>query len=72
MKAAGSTLAGCQCPIHNGKGKFANRHRTCWLHEIQRCTSCKKATRLDGKQRLFGIRERARIANGELAVPKYE
>ena len=77
----GTTLCTCDPPKHyydcgtcNGKGKVVNRGKTCWPHTKVKgkCKICREATRLDGKQRFFGVRERARIANGELAVPQYE
>ena len=63
-----------QCGTCNGKGKVGNRGKTCWAHDksAKCCASCRKAELSDKKQRFFGIRERARIANGELALPKYE
>ncbi len=59
------------CGTCNGKGKVVNRGKTCWDHDMRQCTSCAKATRLDGKQRFFGVRERARIAAGKLVLPAY-
>ena len=59
------------CKQCNNKGKVVNRGKTCWAHDTRRCKSCAQATRLDGKQRFFGVRERARIAEGKLALPAY-
>ena len=74
----GTTLCPCNppkpyydCGTCNGKGKVVNRGKTCWAHDTRQCKSCAKATRLDGKQRFFGVRERARIAEGKLALPAY-
>ena len=76
--ATGTTLCPCNppkpyydCGTCNGKGKVVNRGKTCWAHDTRQCKSCKEATRLDGKQRFFGVRERARIAEGKLALPAY-
>jgi hypothetical protein len=62
------------CGTCNGKGKVVNRGKTCWAHDKLRrdCKSCAKAELSDKKTRFFGIKERALIANGELAVPKFE
>jgi hypothetical protein len=59
------------CGTCNGHGKVVNRGKTCWDHGVRQCKSCTRATRLDKKQRFFGIKERALIANGKLAVPQY-
>ena len=75
----GTTLCPCNppkpyydCGTCNGHGKVVNRGKTCWDHGSRQCMSCAKATSLDGKQRSFGKKERALIAKGKLAVPKYE
>ena len=57
------------CKQCNGLGKVVNRGKTCWAHTVRQCKSCKQATRLDGKQRFFGAKERARIAAGQQALP---
>ena len=74
----GVTLCPCDtpyydCPLHNGLGKVANRGKTCWAHNKRKaqCKSCQKAMRKDGKERFFGVRDRARIAKGKMAPPQY-
>jgi len=57
------------CGTCNNKGKVVNRGKTCWAHKTRQCKSCKKATQVDGKQRFFGVIERARIAAGQLPPP---
>ena len=59
------------CKQCNNKGKVVNRGKTCWAHDARQCKSCKTATLLDGKQRFFGVIERARIAEGKLVLPAY-
>ena len=60
------------CKQCNGLGKVVNRGKTCWPHTKVKgkCRICREATRLDGKQRFFGAKERARIAAGQLAPPE--
>ena len=74
----GVTLCECNkpyydCPLHNGLGKVKNRAKTCWDHNRRKgkCKSCQAAMLNDGKERFFGVRDRARIANGEMAQPQY-
>ena len=61
------------CKQCNNKGKVVNRGKTCWAHDKLRkdCKSCAKAELSDKKQRFFGVRERARIAEGKLVLPAY-